>query len=88
MPRYIVSRTLPPLSSQELNTVGKNVVAACDQISGMRWIRSHLTADGKHSFCEFDAPNAEACRQHAKIAELPVDDVVEIGAEIGPEQFR
>ncbi len=88
MPRYIVSRTLPPLSSHELNTVGKNVVAACDQINGMRWIRSHLTADGKHSFCEFDAPNAEACRQHAKIAELPVDDVVEIGTEIGPDQFR
>ena len=41
----------------------------------MQWIRSHITADGKHSFCEFGAPNAEACRKHASIAGLPVDDV-------------
>ena len=87
MPRFMVTRTLPPLSSEELKAVGKNVVAACDQL-GMQWIRSHVTADGKHSFCEFDAPNAEACREHAHVAGLPVDEVIPLGLQIGPDQFK
>ena len=48
----------------------------------------HVTADGKHSFCEFEAPNAEACREHAELAGLPVDDVIPLGMEIGPSQFK
>jgi hypothetical protein len=87
MPRFMVTRTLPPLSSEELNAVGRNVVAACDQL-GMQWIRSHVTADGKHSFCEFEAPSAEACREHAQVAGLPVDEVVPLGLQIGPDQFK
>jgi uncharacterized protein DUF4242 len=46
------------------------------------------SADGKHSFCEFDAPNAETCREHAKKAGLPVDDVIPLGMEIGPGSFQ
>jgi len=83
----MVTRTLPPLTSEQLESVGKTSVSACDQL-GMQWIRSHITADGKHSFCEFEAPSAEACREHAEIAGLPVDDVIAIGMEIGPSQFK
>lgn len=86
MARFIVKRTLPPLSDDELQDVGKRVVRAADQV-GIKWIRSHLTADGRHSFCEFEAPNAEACRDHATQAQLPVDQVIRIGQEIGPAQF-
>jgi len=87
MPRFMVTRTLPPLTSEQLESVGKTSVSACDQL-GMQWIRSHITADGKHSFCEFEAPSAKACREHAEIAGLPVDDVIAIGMEIGPSQFK
>jgi len=87
MPRFIVSRTLPPLTSEQLEEVGKNVVSTCDQM-GMEWIRSHISADGQHSFCEFEAPSAEACREHATRAGLPVDEVIPIGMEIGPSQFQ
>jgi hypothetical protein len=86
MPRFIVRRTLPPLTPEQLQDVGKRVVSACDEM-GITWIRSHLTADGRHSFCEFEAPYAEACREHATLAQLPVDEVVSIGQEIGPAQF-
>ena len=87
MARFIVTRTLPPLTPEQLDAVGKNVVSACDQM-GMQWIRSHVTADGKQSFCEFEASSAEVCREHAQKAGLPVDDVIPIGMEIGPDQFR
>ena len=86
MPRFIVTRTLPPLHPDELEQVGKRVVEAADDL-GITWIRSHLTADGRHSFCEFEAPHASACREHAKRAKLPVDEVSQIGQEIGPSQF-
>ena len=88
MPRYMVTRTLPPLTPEQLDGVGKKVVAACGQIAGMQWIRSHLTADGKHSFCEFEAPSPEACRRHAALSGLPVDEVVPLGMEIGPSLFK
>lgn len=88
MARYLVTRTLPPLTKEQLAEVGRNVVKACKQIDGMEWVRSHITADGKHSFCEFKAPNAEACREHARIAGLPVDDVVAVNDEIGPSMFQ
>ena len=88
MPRYLVTRTLPPLTPQQLEQVGKNVVAACREVGDMQWVRSHITADGKHSFCEFVAPNADSCRRHAQIAGLPVDDVIAVGDEIGPAMFE
>jgi len=81
----MVTRTLPPLTSEQLETIGKNVVSACDEI-GMQWIRSHVTADGKHSFCEFEAPSADACREHANRAGLPLDEVIPLGLELGPSQ--
>ena len=85
MPRFMVTRTLPPLTSEQLETIGKNVVSACDDM-GMQWIRSHVTADGKHSFCEFEAPSADACREHANRAGLPLDEVIPLGLELGPSQ--
>ena len=81
----MVTRTLPPLSEKDLEILGKNVVRAADEM-GMTWIRSHVTADGKHSFCQFEAPNADACRAHSKKIGLPFDEVVPLGVEIGPRQ--
>jgi len=84
MPRYMVTRSLPPLGKDDLVVVQKNVIDAAKKIDGVSWIRSHLTADGRNSFCELEAPSADACREHARIAQLPVDDVIPLGMEIGP----
>ena len=84
MPRFIVTRTLPPLSREQIDGVVESVLRGCTEVGEMSWIRSHITADGKHSFCEFEALTADACRQHARVAGLPLDDVVPLGLEIGP----
>jgi hypothetical protein len=88
MPRYIVTRTLPPLTPEQLDQIGHKVKEVCNEMPGVEWIRSHLTADGKHSFCEFEAPNSDACREHARRSGLPLDDVTAIGMEIGPGTFK
>ena len=87
MARYIVMRTLPSLSPDQMQNVCRNVVAACKTIGDMEWVRSHITADGKHSFCEFIAPSADACRKQSELAGLPYDNIIEVGDEIGPVMF-
>ena len=46
--------------------------------------RNLVTADGKHSFCEFEAPSAAACTELSRRAGLPTDAVVPLGIDIGP----
>jgi len=57
-------------------------------MDGVEWLGSHLTADGKHSFCKFEAPDAESVRKHARLSGLPVDDVFPLGGDIGPSMFK
>jgi hypothetical protein len=49
--------------------------------SGVRWIRSYVTAeeDGRvGTFCFYEADSPEAIRAHADAADLPVDEIVKI----------
>lgn len=86
MARYLVTRTLSPMKEEELPSVIHKVTDACDEL-GMQWIRSHLSVDGKHCFCEFEAPNAESCREHSSLAGLPFDEVIPV-TEIMPTMFK
>jgi hypothetical protein len=88
MPRFLITRTVSPMSEEQLESVGAEVVRAAQRIPNMRWIRSYVTADGQHTFCEFEADSEEDCRRHAEQAGLPVDAVIPIALEIGPARFR
>ena len=58
------------------------------EMDGVTWIRSYVShADGK-IFCEYEAPNAELIREHARRAGLPADAVREIQLTISPDMFR
>jgi hypothetical protein len=55
---------------------------------GVVWIRSYVSdAEGK-IYCEYDAPDEEAVREHARRAGLPVDRVSIVALEINPAMFR
>jgi Protein of unknown function (DUF4242) len=87
MPRYIIERSVPGLSRDELNAAGRRSVAVLAGLSDVRWIRSYVSdAEGK-IYCEYDAPSAEAIREHARRAGLPVDRISEIALEINPLMF-
>jgi hypothetical protein len=52
------------------------------------WIKSYVSeAEGK-IYCEYDAPNPEAVREHARRAGLPADKVSEVALEISPDMFQ
>lgn len=83
MPRYMITRTLPSLTPAQLEDVRVTSTKVCKDL-GITWVRSHITADGKHSFCEYDAPDEEAIREHSRVSGVPFDEISPLGLEIGP----
>lgn len=87
MPQYIIERSVPGLSREELFAAGRRSVAALNEMPGVRWIRSYVSdAEGK-IYCEYDAPSPEAILEHARRAGLPVDRISEVSLEINPDMF-
>jgi hypothetical protein len=88
MPRYIIERSVPAMTREELDAVGKRSNAVLAEMSGIVWIRSYVSdAEGK-IYCEYDAPDREAIREHARRAGIPVDHIIEVSLEISPAMFR
>jgi Protein of unknown function (DUF4242) len=87
MPRYIIERSVSKLSRSELDQAGKTSNKVLAGMPGVVWIRSYVSdAEGK-IYCEYDAPNPEAIREHARRAGLPVDRISEVSLEISPLMF-
>lgn len=88
MPRYIIERIVPPLSREELEAGSRKAKEALTGMPGVVWIRSYISeAEGK-IYCEYDAPDPEALREHARRAGLPVDKISEVALEISPDMFQ
>lgn len=87
MPRFMIRRTLPPLTAEQLEGVRQTSTRVCNEL-GVTWLRSHLTPDGKHSFCEYEAEDEDLIRQHSKISGIPFDEIIPLGMELGPSMVR
>jgi hypothetical protein len=87
MPRYIIERNVPALSREELDAAARRSISVIDGMPGVRWIRSYISAAEGKIYCEYDAPNPEAIREHARRAGLPVDRISEVSLEISPAMF-
>lgn len=87
MPRYIIERTRPQgLSPEEARVRAKRSIEVADGMPGVVWIKSYV-AEGK-TYCEYEAPNPEALRVHAKHAGLSAEKITLIEREIDPSMFR
>jgi hypothetical protein len=87
MPRYIIERSVPGLTREELTLAAQRSIAVLDDMHDVRWIRSYVSdAEGK-IYCEYDAPSIEAILEHARRAGLPADRVSEVALEISPAMF-
>jgi hypothetical protein len=63
-------------------------VELIEEINGdesVRWLFSFLSADRRRSYCLYEAPSPEAIRIAARRADIPADEIVEVGA--GTPQF-
>ncbi len=88
MPRYIIERTVGSLSKEQLEAAGKKSNEVIAGMEGVVWIRSYISeAEGK-IYCEYDAPNPEAIREHGRRVGVPVDKISEVSIEISPDMFQ
>jgi hypothetical protein len=88
MPRFIIERNVGTLTREQLDAAGRKSVEIIGGMQGVVWIRSYVSdVDGK-IYCEYDAPDAETVREHARRAGLPADRISEIALEISPAMFR
>jgi len=87
MPRYIIERSAAGLTRDELTAAGKRSVAVLAGMPEVRWIRSYVSDLEGKIYCEYDAPSAEAIREHARRAGLPADRISEVALEVNPTMF-
>ena len=88
MPRYIIERSVGAITREQLAAASKKSNEVLAEMKGVVWIKSYVSeAEGK-LYCEYDAPNPEAIREHARRAGLPADKISLVALEISPDMFQ
>jgi sporulation protein YlmC with PRC-barrel domain len=83
MDTYVILRRSGWSSPQELQeAAGRSTTVGDEEMSeDIRWIRSYvLEEDGGSvgTVCVYQASSPEAIREHAKRADLPVDEIIRV----------
>ncbi|HEU4905002.1 MAG TPA: DUF4242 domain-containing protein [Solirubrobacterales bacterium] len=83
MPLYVIERSF----AQQLDLSDDDVelIEEINGEEGVRWLFSFLSADRRRSYCLYEAPSPEAIRSAAERADVPADEIVEVGP--GTPQF-
>jgi len=88
VPRYIIERDVGTLTREQIDAMGRKSNQVLDGMPGVVWIRSYVSeAEGK-VYCEYDAPDVESVREHARLSGIPANRISEIALEISPHMFR
>jgi hypothetical protein len=87
MPRYLITRTMPPLTEEQILAAGKLSKAVTEEL-GIKWIKSYYSASDGKFYCEYEAPNVDIIYEHGRRAQLPVDSVSMISGEFDPSMFK
>lgn len=87
MPKFLTTRTVPPLTEEQISSSSKRSMTVGEEI-GVRWIKSYYSAADGKLYCEWEAPSIEAIYEHAKLLNSPVDSVSIISDEFDPSMFK
>ena len=83
MPIFMVERNYADRQEPSLDlTDGINRI---NELEGVRWLYSFLSADKRKTYCLYEAPSPEAIRSAAARAGLPADVVVEVTERLMPD---
>jgi thiamine biosynthesis protein ThiC len=79
---YVILRRSGWASAAELGEAAERSTRVGEQMSDdVRWIRSYVLEEGGGSVgtvCIYQATSPEAIRNHASVADLPVDEIVAV----------
>ena len=83
--RYLIERTFPAGALDGVDAAAKKKVNENNATLNVTWEKSYANADKTKTYCVYDGPSETAVREAAKLNGLPVDNVVEIPADIKAE---
>jgi hypothetical protein len=84
VPLFLIERQFA--EELKLDAAGAAALKEINDVSGVNWLFSFLSADRRKTYCLYEAQSAEAIREAARLAGLPADVVVEV-SEMRPEAF-
>lgn len=84
MPLFMIERNFA--EQLEVNRDDALKIAQINDDVGVQWLFSFLSADKKKTYCLYEAPSADEIREAARRANIPADEIVEVG-ELRPEMF-
>lgn len=76
MPLFLVERNFAEkleLSSESIHQIND----ITDEL-GASWLYSFLSADGKKTYCLYEAKDPQQLLEHAKVIGIPADVIVEV----------
>ncbi len=81
MPKYMVERHLPGITSDQLSAAAARAKSTTAQMTEegtpIRYLRSTFVPNEEKCYCLFDGPSADAVEQANKRADIPYERVVE-----------
>jgi Protein of unknown function (DUF4242) len=77
MPLYMIERKF----ADQLDLTNDDVeqIEEINADEGVRWLFSFLSADRRRTYCLYEAPSPESILAAAKRANVPADEIVEVG---------
>ena len=78
MTLFMIERNFAETLSADADPEEDKLIDAVSTEMGLEWLHTFLSADGKRTYCLYEAPNADALREHASRLGLPADTIVEV----------
>ena len=88
MPRYIIERTLPQMSKEEMQQLARRSIQVAKEIPGVVWIKSYISESEGKTYCEYEAPNPESLLEHARLLNVSANKITCVEMEVHPGMFR
>jgi hypothetical protein len=89
MPEFVIERSLPGAGKMSDKEMQQLAAKSNDVLRGMtaegtpiKWVQSYVTGD--KLYCVYNAPNAQAIREHATRGGFPADSVSQVTRMIDP----
>ena len=77
MPLYMIERSFA--EQLELTSDDVKLIEEINADEGVRWLFSFLSADRRRTYCLYEAPSPDAILAAAQRANVPADEIVEVG---------
>ena len=77
MPLYMIERTFA--DELDLTSADVEMIEEANLDEGVRWLFSFLSADRRRTYCLYEAPTPDAILAAAHRANVPADEIVEVG---------